>query len=229
MPDNYIVDPLVNTSEAEKLHFVLQGYLANKYFIELVQVSAVNETGTVDVTPLITPVSLADNATVNTSRIYDIPVFQLQRANSAIVMTPVVGDIGIIAVCDKDISLIKANRKPTEAQTARTHSRADAIYLGGVLNSAPTQYIKFEDNTISIKTEGTLNISAGSVNITAKTNIEGDTTIDGNLIVTQNISAANDISDGGGSLSSLRMQYNGHIHYITVDGETVASTTPRDG
>lgn len=231
--DKHIVNPFVNTSEAEKYKFILDGYLSEKYFLELVQVIALNEDGTIDVLPLVIPVSFTEDAPVDNTPIYNIPVFQLQRANSAIIMMPVVGDIGLIAVCDKDITLVKENKSSAVAQTMRMHSRMDAIYIGGVLNKTPSQFIKFEDNALTITTPSDINISATTLNIKAKTNITGDTNIDGNLTVTKNITAMNitassNIADGQGSLGEVRMKYTGHYHYVTVDGSKIASTTPQE-
>jgi hypothetical protein len=83
------------------------------------------------------------------SVVYNVPVWRLQRGNSAVIMDPVVGDIGIIASCDRDNSIVRANRKQSVPGSKRTHSKTDAIYFGGVLNNQPTQYVQFADNAIN--------------------------------------------------------------------------------
>ncbi|MCZ5831955.1 hypothetical protein O5345_06120 [Escherichia coli] len=44
---------------------------------------------------------------ISNSVLYDLPVWRLQRGNSAVIMDPVAGDIGLIAICDKDTSLVR--------------------------------------------------------------------------------------------------------------------------
>lgn len=64
----------------------------------------------VDAIPLVTRTDQS-GAMIQNSTIFNIPVFRLQRGTSAIIMNPVVGDIGMIAICDRDTTLVRANRK----------------------------------------------------------------------------------------------------------------------
>lgn len=186
---NYSTNPFVNVSQVEMLQYVLDGYLATKCFIEPVKVIAVDEEKQeVDVLPLITYASKADQTVIDSKTIYSIPIFQLQRSNSAIIMMPVVNDIGLILVCDGNITSIKETKKPSVAQSTRRHSRSDAIYLGGLLNAKPTQYIEFKDDSILINapdkvtTKTKINdiIATEQLNITTSEaifNVEGYTTV----------------------------------------------------
>nr|WP_250135685.1 hypothetical protein [Escherichia coli] len=47
--------------------------------------------------------------------IYNIPVWRLQGGGNAVIMPPHVGDIGFLAICDRDISAVKATRQACDA------------------------------------------------------------------------------------------------------------------
>lgn len=165
---NNYTDSSSNSSQQAMLASVFAKMLAGNHFIEPVQVKAIEGEApnlTVDVLPLLNHVDSAGNP-VETSPIYGVPVWRLQGGGNAIVVNPVVGDIGFIAVCDRDINLIKANRKSSIPQTMRRHNKSDAIYLGGFLNSAPTQYVQIDDNGVTVKSTSAVKIqSASDVNI----------------------------------------------------------------
>lgn len=144
--DNFYTPPHAPASEAESVSFNFERLLGGCYFIELAKVTEINADGTVDLLPLVMQQDTAGNPIENAA-LYNIPVWRLQAGESAIKMSPIVGDIGIIAVCDKDITQVKASKGQSSPPTNRRHSKSDAVYLGGVgmLNSEPTQYIEFID------------------------------------------------------------------------------------
>lgn len=135
--------------------------MSERYFIEIVRVSAVRGDApnlVIDAMPLVMRTDRS-GAPIQNSVLYDIPVFRLQRGNSAIIMNPVVGDIGMIAICDRDTTLVRANRKESVPGSGRKHSKSDALYLGGFLNAQPTEYVEFTGSGINIKSTGTVNIN----------------------------------------------------------------------
>ena len=153
--------PSSNTSDAEAFAFNFHRLLSSKFFVELVKVTAIHGEApnlTVDILPLLTQVD-PTGAMIETSVIYGAPVFRLQRGASALVMDPVVGDIGLALICDGDTTVVRANREPSVPGGRRRHSRSDAVYLGGVLNTPPTEYVKFNGNGIEVKSPGTVNIN----------------------------------------------------------------------
>ncbi|AOM39274.1 hypothetical protein [Xenorhabdus hominickii] len=105
-------------------------------------------------------------------------------------MNPVPGDIGLIAVCDQDISTVKVTKKSAMPGTGRTHNYSDAIYLGGVLNSEPTQYVEFTDNQINIVSPNKINVNAPQVEVTANTSY----TVNAPVIILNGA-----VTQGGGS------------------------------
>lgn len=93
--------------------------------------------------------------------IYNIPFLRLQRGASAVVMDPEIGDVGLMATCDKDISISKKTKKDSVPPSGRMHSKIDGVYLTGVysLNQEPTQYVRFNDSGIDIKSPRAVNIN----------------------------------------------------------------------
>lgn len=120
--------------------------------------------GTVDVQPAVNQVDGLGNATPH-GTINGLPVWMLQGGSSAAIIPPAVGDLGICVFSDRDISSVKSAKKIANPGSFRTFDAADGIYLGGILNAAPTQYIQFLAGAagINIVTPGPLKITASTV------------------------------------------------------------------
>lgn len=218
--------PSSNTSDAEAFAFNFHRLLSSNYFVELVKVTAVHGEEPnihVDMLPLLTKVD-PTGAMIETSVIYDSPVFRLQRGASALVMTPVVGDIGLALICDGDTTIVRANREPSVPGGRRRHSRSDAIYLGGVLNGQPSEYIQFLGSEIKVITPGKLTVSAPS----------GTTFNTPDAHFTGNVTAAGNITDNSGSqsasLKALRDAYDAHKHPVpnVQSGSSTATSNVPD-
>lgn len=161
MAENLFTPTSAQVNDPESLKFTFERLLSGAFFIELVKVQAVRGAApnlVVDAIPLVTRTDQS-GAMIQNSTIFNIPVFRLQRGGSAIIMNPVVGDIGMIAICDRDTTLVRANRKESVPGSGRKHSKSDALYLGGFLNSQPTEYVEFTGSGINIKSPGTVNIN----------------------------------------------------------------------
>lgn len=161
MAENLFTPTSAQVNEPESLKFTFERLLSGAFFIELVKVQAVRGTApnlVVDAIPLVTRTDQG-GAMIQNSTIFNIPVFRLQRGSSAIIMNPVVGDIGMIAICDRDTTLVRANRKESVPGSGRKHSKSDALYLGGFLNNQPTEYVELTSSGINIKSPGTVNIN----------------------------------------------------------------------
>ncbi|WP_289996235.1 Gp138 family membrane-puncturing spike protein [Photorhabdus laumondii] len=156
-------------SEANAFDFVMRQFLSQHVFITLGLV--IKSSGkTVDVKPMVHNMTGAGRKIEN-GIIYTVPVFSFQRSNSAVIMNPVVGDIGLIAICDRDISSVRATKAPALPGSKRTHNYSDAIYLGGVLNAEPQQYVEFVDNQINIVSPNKINVVAPTTEITSSNSI----------------------------------------------------------
>ncbi len=217
------------TSEAESLSYVFKELLSGAFFIELVEVMNIQGEApdlVVDVIPLVTRTD-PSGATIQNSEIFNVPVFRLQRGGSAIIMNPVIGDIGMIAICDRDNSIARANRRQSVPGSKRTHSKSDALYLGGFLNNHPSQFIEFADGSINITSPNPVNITCSKANITAPDGVEMQTPL---LHVSGNITADGNITDNAGtqaaSLKELRDKYNSHDHdVVNVQGGSSTITS----
>lgn len=229
MADSMFTPTSAQTSDAESASYIFKRLLSGAFFIELVQVVAVRgdmPNLVVDVMPLVARTD-PSGAIIDNSTVFNIPVFRLQRGSSAIIMNPVVGDIGMMAVCDRDTSIARANLKQSPPGTKRSHSKSDGLYLGGFLNQPPTQFIEFADGAINITTPNPVNVTCSSATVTAP---DGVTMTTPTLHVTGNITAGGNITDNSGtqsaSLKTLRDKYDGHKHPVSgvqSGGSTVTS------
>lgn len=141
----------------------------------LVEVLAVRPTGGkvgfVDVQPLVLD-QATNQVVIEQSPIYNVPYVRYQGGSSAVILDPVDGDIGLCIFAERDITNVKATLAPGAAPTQRTFSSADGLYIGGVLNADPTQWIKFQPAGagIDIVSPGEITLQAGStVSITSGT------------------------------------------------------------
>ncbi|MFB6412819.1 phage baseplate protein [Edwardsiella piscicida] len=238
MTENFFTPPGANANDAESSRFIFEKLLRGKYFINPCLVLAVRGVApnlVVDVEMLVTQTD-PSGAMIKNSPIFNIPVWRLQRGLSAVVMDPVPGDIGVLAVSDNDISTAKANRKQSVPGSARNHSPSDAIYFGGICNVNPTQYIEFADNQINIVSPGDVNVTCQKATVTAPGGVDMTTPllkVSGGIEAGENIIAAGDIIDNSGtqsaSIKQLRDAYGDHDHKINgiqTGSGTVTSEKP---
>lgn len=202
MDSNQFTPTNAQINDAESMAYAFEMLMSGYFFMEIAQVVDVRGDApnlVVDVMPLLSRQNRSGDP-VSNSTLYDLPVWRLQRGGSAIIMDPVVGDVGLIAVCDRDTTLVRANLKESPPGSSRRHSKSDAVYFGGILNSAPSQYIEFADNKL---------------NIVAPFGIEVTTPL---MHVTGNITAGGNMTDNNGtqtaSLKELRDAYNDHDHDV---------------
>lgn len=142
------------TSQFNANSFLVKQILGTIRTATIVQVKAqygggIASVGTVDVLPL---VNLTDGA-FNVSQhgiVSGLPYFRLQGGANAIIIDPVVGDIGLAVFADRDISTVKASKAQGPPGSRRRFSFADGIYIGGILNGEPTQYVQFASTGINI-------------------------------------------------------------------------------
>lgn len=133
----------------------------------LVTVQSVDTTNKViSALPMVTQID-GSGKPVSQGIIYNVPYLPMQYGNSAIVMTPAIGDIGLCVFCHSDISTVKKTKKEALPASYRKHNVSDGIYIGGILNSSPINYIEFLGNDINIK----------STNLTINANIQTTGTI----------------------------------------------------
>lgn len=139
------------TSEYNQLAFVARMIMSGMATTTLVQVKAVTNTGlvaaagSVDVQPLVAQLDGKGQATPH-GIVYGLPYFRLQGGANALIVDPVVGDIGLCVFASHDISSVKVNKAPSNPGSRRRFDMADGLYIGGMLNGVPTNYIRFKAN-----------------------------------------------------------------------------------
>ncbi len=202
--------PQDTSSEANAQQFLMHQFLMGKAFITLSLVTAVNDSGeVVSVKPMVDGFTGGGDR-IPSGVISGVPVWRLQRGASAVIMPPVVGDIGLIAICDRDITAVKATKDSALPGSNRTHSYSDAIYLGGVLNAEPSQYVKFSNDGIDIVSPLVVQVNGNTVVVNADEKISLNAPI---------IEANGQLTQGSGSYAGDAM-FGGTI---TATGEITGS------
>ena len=137
--------------------------------------------GFVDVTPLINQVDALGNPTPHVT-LYGIPYFRMQGGTSAVILDPEPGDLGIAIFASRDISKVKATQDQANPGSGRQYDFADGLFIGGLLNSTPEQYVQFNSDGITIVSPSTITLQADNIILRgAVAQSDGDVTIDGAL------------------------------------------------
>ncbi|MFT8720032.1 baseplate assembly protein [Acetobacter sp.] len=106
--------------------------------------------------------------------IHNIPYIRLQGGSRAFICDPQPGDIGVMLVCERDISGVKKNRSASGPGSFRQNDYADGIYIGGPLNAAPTEYCGWIDGDFHVKTTGAFIVDAESMEVNCGIKATGD-------------------------------------------------------
>ena len=130
----------------------------------------VEPVGFVSVLPLVNQFDAQGNPTEH-GIINNIPYMRVQGGANAVIMDPQPGDIGICVFASRDISAVKKNRAQSNPGSFRTYDFADGMYLGGLLNGVPTQYLLFGTTGISMVSPTKISLQAPIVEIDAPTEI----------------------------------------------------------
>lgn len=113
---------------------------------DLVKVLAVYPTpgtvGFVDVQPLVQQ-QTTNGVVIEQAPMFRFPYMRVQGGKSALIIDPVVGDLGIAVFAERDITTATSTRTEGPAPTNRAYDAGDGLYLGGVLNKDPTQWLQF--------------------------------------------------------------------------------------
>lgn len=166
--------PKDSGSDLNALTFLVTQLLGKAWTGTLFLVKAVTNTGGVsavgyvDVQPLVHQVDGDGNATPH-GIIHNVPYFRLQGGTNAVILDPQVGDIGAGLICSRDISAVKVSKGPNVPGSGRRFDPADAIYLGGVLNGTPTQYVQFSAGGVAVVSPTKVTIQAPEVDVNATT------------------------------------------------------------
>ena len=204
----------------------------------LVQITAVTNSGGVSpvgfvaVHPLVNQID-GNNVGTPHGIIHNLPYVRIQGGTDAVILDPKIGDIGIAIFADRDISTVKATKAQANPGSRRQNDWADGLYLGGVLNGAPTQYVAFAGGGITVVSPTKITIQAPNVEADASVQftvnaplitlngllhqgtgtLGGAATIQGPVTVVTTVAAA-DVTGSGTSLHT-------HAHSgVTTGGGT---------
>lgn len=173
IPDGALL-PSSTWGEFNNIAFMVQQALGKMQTATLVRIESctnaggLSPVGYVDVTPMVNQLDGQGNPTPHVT-IYNVPYFRLQGGANGIIIDPQKGDIGVAVFASRDISQVKTTKKQGNPGSHRQYSFADGMYLGGMLNGTPTQYIQFSAAGIRIHSPTQVKIDAPDVLIEAQT------------------------------------------------------------
>lgn len=234
--------PQSTWGEFNNIAFMVQQALGKMQTATLVRIESctnaggLSPVGYVDVTPLVNQLDGQGNPTPHVT-IYNVPYFRLQGGANGIIIDPQKGDIGVAVFASRDISQVKTTKKQGNPGSHRQYSFADGMYLGGMLNGTPTQYIQFSTAGIRIHSPTRVKIDAPDVLIEAQTvEINASTsttvttptfTVNGNAVVNGNTTMAGGVTQTGGGAASFSgsMAVTGDV---TAQGTSVHNHTHPD-
>lgn len=172
-----------DTSDFNKVAFQAKQLIALISTATLVEiVSCTNAGGVapfgyVDVQPLVNLIDGMGNSSPH-REVHTLPYFRLQGGANAVIIDPAPGDIGIAVFADRDISSVKSTQAQANPGSRRRFSMADGIYIGGVLNGVPKQYVQFTATGINIvdMNGNVIAMKPGSIAITGNLTVTGNVT-----------------------------------------------------
>lgn len=192
------------------LQFVIES-AANKIATAIpVKVMAVNAgghgaaAGYVDVLPLVAFVG-GDGESIQPVTLYHLPYSRIQGGIAALVIDPVVGDIGLAVFAHSDSSTVtQGTAEPQQPGSKRHHSMSDGFYIGGFLNQAPSCFLELkQDNTAVLTAPATVTVNSPDITLNGNTTVNGDfAVVGGNSTMTGSLTTQGDVVSGGISVQS---------------------------
>ena len=197
--------------------FAVRQAMAKLQTATLVQIEActnegdLSPVGFVDVTPLVNQVDGAGNPTPHVT-IYNLPYLRVQGGSNAVIIDPEPGDIGVAVFASRDISKVKSTKDQANPGSLRQYDFADGLYLGGMLNDEPEQYVQLNSDGLKIVSPNTITLQAPNIVLDgAVTQSGGDVTMSQNLAVSGKATVAGDVTATGTSLHT-------HKHISAASG-----------
>lgn len=168
--------PGTTGSEYNTLTFVIGQLLSRIQTVALVQVidctndGGLTAVGTVTVQPMVNQMTGKRQA-VPHGNLFNVPYFRMQGGTDAVILDPKPGDIGLCCFCSRDISNVKKTKAQANPGSAAMFDWADGLYIGGVLNGVPQQYVRFSAAGIELVSPTLVKIQAPNVEIDASTQL----------------------------------------------------------
>jgi len=148
--------------------FLVQQALAKMQTATLVKVVACTNSGGLspvgfaDVLPLVNQLDGQGNPIEHVT-IYNLPYLRIQGGANAVIIDPQPGDLGVCVFASRDISKVKSTKAQANPGSFRKYDFSDGMYLGGVLNGVPSQYVQFTSAGIKIHSPTAIILEAPSL------------------------------------------------------------------
>ena len=179
----------------------IKGYVNT---VQPVEITAVNDDGTVNVKPLLVNKSTSGKVLEITEDDYinNIPVLMLYGNNIELSFGVSVGNQGLLIAGQYDITNYKKTKSVSEKTLTRNYSYSDGFYLPMTLTGKNGQVIKLKvgSSSITIKNDG--------VDIVGDTNITGNVNITGSVVASDTITGLDCLTASGVSLESHTHLYD---------------------
>ena len=207
-------DPNSGAGMFNAVSFIAKQLIAKINVATIVEVIAVTNAGTVDavgfvdIRPLVNQVDGFGNE-IKSAPVYGVPYMRMQGGANAVIIDPQVGDIGIALFSDRDISKVKATKKGAMQGSWRRFSESDALYMGGLLNGVPTQYVIFNNSGVKITSPTKITLDSPTIELK------------GAVTASSTIIATGEVTGNGKALSA-------HTHQVAgvQAGTSTLPTTP---
>jgi hypothetical protein len=216
--------PTTTSSEFNKMSFLVKQLLGFVRTAILVKVTAVKSKGEiapvgfVDVQPIVKMMDSAGNSQSH-GIIQHLPYFRIQSGKDAIILDPQVGDIGLAVIADRDISAAKANKAEANPGSFRRFDLADGVYLGGILNDTPEQYIQFNTDGIKLQDKNGNSLSMTNQGIVVQDKWGHKITMDSSgIAINGNLSVTGTMTNNGVNVGST------HVHGGVQSGGSTTGT-----
>jgi len=218
--------PADNSSDIGRLNFIMTAAMSGLRTAMPVIVKAVTNSGGVspigyvNVQPLVSGMDGNKNLMPH-GTIYNVPYMRIQGGSNGIILDPVVGDIGIATVCDRDISTVKNAKTVSAPGSTRKNDMSDMVYLMTIIGSAPTQYVQFNSSGITITSPVNVTVNAPTAIVNSSTSVTMNTPI---------LKVSGDILDNSATntrtMAQMRSVYNSHTHSDPQGGNTGTPSSP---
>lgn len=205
--------PADTATEYATIQFIVQSILSRIATATLVRIESCTNSGglspwgTVTVQPLVSQLS-GNNVAVQHGKLFRLPYLRLQGGTNAVIIDPAPGDIGLAVFCARDISSLKDQGNVDKVKagsilgvppaSGRQYSMADGIYLGGMLNAQPVQYVRFSATGMELVSPTKITLQAPEINLAASTKVVID-------------SPANDIKGGATKIDNKVFLLHTHV------------------
>ncbi len=163
------------TTEYNALNFIITSIIKSTvntcYAVTVTKVDTDNQKVTVK--PLIAQID-ADNNKIELPEIFEIPYFRYSAGRTAVKLDPVAGDIGVLIIFKSDSNNIKTgDNSQILPSSFLNYPMYSGIYIGGMLNNDPENYIeiKGDDITINANKKIVINCQTAEINADSEVNI----------------------------------------------------------